>query len=318
MFAVYAARPEPLDPLSALVVGERPEPEVPDGWVRVRVTAASINHHDLWTLRGVGIRAEQFPMILGCDAAGVTDDGGEVIVHSVIGSGIDETLDPARTLLSEKYQGTFADYLVVPEHNVIPRPAELSDVQAACLPTAWLTAYRMLVTRGQLVRGETILVQGVGGGVSTACIVLGKALGLRVWATSRSEAKREQALVLGADAVFAPGAKLPERVEAVMETVGAATWEHSIKSLVPGGRIVISGATSGANPPADLTRIFFKQLSVIGSTMGTKAELVDLMQLCLNTGVRPLIDQEYPMAAAAEALALVESGDIFGKVVLTR
>jgi NADPH:quinone reductase-like Zn-dependent oxidoreductase len=257
-------------------------------------------------------------MILGCDAAGVTDDGREVIVHSVIGSGADETLDPARTLLSEKYQGTFADYLVVPAGNVIDRPSELTDVEAACLPTAWLTAYRMLVTRGQLQPGETILVQGVGGGVSTACIVLGKALGLRVWATSRSTAKRDQALDIGADAVFDSGTRLPERVQAVMETVGAATWEHSIRSLVPGGRIVISGATSGANPPAELTRIFFKQLSVIGSTMGTKAELVELMELCLRTGVRPLIDQVRGMDEAAAALAQVESGDIFGKIVLTR
>lgn len=318
MFAVYAARPEPADPLAALVVGERPDPVVPDGWVRVKVGAASINHHDLWTLRGVGISAEHFPMILGCDAAGVTDDGSEVIVHSVIGSGSDETLDPARTLLSERHQGTFADYVVVPERNVVPRPAGLTEVEAACLPTAWLTAYRMLVTRGQLQPGETILVQGVGGGVSTACIMLGKALGLRVWATSRSPEKREQALAIGADAVFESGQRLPERVSAVMETVGAATWEHSIKSLVPGGRIVISGATSGPNPPADLTRIFFKQLSVIGSTMGTRSELEDLIALCVRTGLRPLVDQVTPMTDAAAALALVASGDIFGKVVLTR
>lgn len=318
MFAVYGARPEPENPLAALVVGERPEPNVPPGWLRVAVRAASINHHDLWTLRGVGISADRFPMILGCDAAGVTDDGEEVIVHSVIGTGTDETLDPARTLLSEVHQGTFADYVVVPERNVIPRPPEISEVAAACLPTAWLTAYRMLVTRGNLQPGETILVQGVGGGVSTACIMLGKALGLRVWATSRSPEKREHALQIGADAVFASGERLPERVEAVMETVGAATWEHSIKSLIPGGRIVISGATSGPNPPADLTRIFFKQLSVIGSTMGTRGELVELVDLCLRTGLRPLVDHVADMNEARGALELVESGDIFGKVVLTR
>ncbi len=318
MFAVYGARPEPENPLAALVVGERPEPDVPPGWLRVAVRAASINHHDLWTLRGVGISADRFPMILGCDAAGVTDDGEEVIVHSVIGTGADETLDPARTLLSEVHQGTFADYVVVPERNVIPRPPEISEVEAACLPTAWLTAYRMLVTRGNLQPGETILVQGVGGGVSTACITLGKALGLRVWATSRSPEKREHALQIGADAVFASGERLPERVEAVMETVGAATWEHSIKSLIPGGRIVISGATSGPNPPADLTRIFFKQLSVIGSTMGTRGELVELVDLCVRTGLRPLVDHVADMTDARGALELVESGDIFGKVVLTR
>ena len=318
MFAVYAAHANADQPLTALRIGERPDPAVPPGWVRVQVRAASINHHDVWTLMGVGIKPDDFPMILGCDAAGVAADGSEVIVHSVIGAGEDETLDPHRTLLSEKYQGTFADYVVVPERNVLPKPGELSWAEAACLPTAWLTAYRMLVTRGALQPGETILIQGAGGGVATACIVLGRALGLRVWVTSRDDARRATALELGADAVFASGARLPERVDAVMETVGAATWEHSVKSLRPGGRIVISGATSGANPPAELTRIFFNQLSVIGSTMGTRDELEALVDLCLQTGVRPLIDRTLPMTDAAEGLAAVASGNVVGKIVLTR
>lgn len=317
VFAVYAAHADPDEPLTALRLGERPDPVVTPGWVRVQVRAASINHHDVWTLMGVGISPEAFPMILGCDAAGVLDDGTEVMVHSVIGNGVDETLDPQRTLLSEKYQGTFAEYVVVPERNVVPKPPELTWGQAACLPTAWLTAYRMLVTRGALQPGETILVQGAGGGVATACIVLGRALGLRVWATSRDASRRNVALELGADAVFASGARLPERVDAVMETVGAATWDHSLKSLRPGGRIVISGATSGANPPADLARVFFKQLSVIGATMGTRDELAALVALCLRTGIRPLIDREMPMADATVGLAAVERGDVVGKIVLT-
>lgn len=257
-------------------------------------------------------------MILGCDAAGVDAAGREVLVHSVIGEGADETLDPGRTLLSEKHQGTFADYVVVPQHNVLPLPAGFSAVEASCLPTAWLTAYRMLVTRGELRPGETVLVQGVGGGVSTACIMLGAALGLRVWVTSRDADKQRRALDLGADAAFDSGARLPSRVDAVMETVGAATWAHSVKALRPGGRIVISGATTGANPPADLQRIFFKQLSVIGSTMGTKAELAELIEFCARTGLRPLIDDVLPMAQAAEALTRVAAGDVFGKIVLTR
>ena len=317
MFAVYAARAEPLDPLSALVVGERPEPELAPGWIAVRVRAASINHHDLWTLRGVGIAADAFPMILGCDAAGIDPQGREVVVHSVIGGGPDETLDPARSLLSEKFQGTFADIVVVPAANVVPKPRELSWAEAACLPTAWLTAYRMLVTRGQLQSGETILVQGVGGGVATACIALGRALGLRVWATSRDQARSAGALELGADAVFVPGARLPERVDAVMETVGAATWEHSVKSLRPGGRIVISGATTGANPPADLTRIFFKQLSVVGSTMGTLEDLQNLIALCSIADIRPIVAQQFALADARDAFALLESGELFGKIILT-
>jgi len=175
----------------------------------------------------------------------------------------------------------------------------------------------MLATRSGLKPGDTVLVQGAGGGVATACIVLAKALGFRVWATSRDEAKRARALELGADAVFEPGARLPERVDSVMETVGAATWSHTLKSLRPGGTVVISGATSGPNPPADLARVFFLQLSIIGSTMGTIEELRALIDLCVKTGVRPLIDSERPMAQAREAFEVLAGGDVFGKLVLT-
>src|SRR5437763_8010137 len=150
MFAVYAAEPNPEDPLAALVAGERETPEPPPGWVRVAVRAASLNMHDLWTLRGVGIKADRFPMILGCDGAGVLEDGTEVVLHSVIGdpewSG-DETLDPKRTLLTEKHQGTFAETVVVPARNAVPKPAGLTAVQASVMGTAWLTAYRMLFTK---------------------------------------------------------------------------------------------------------------------------------------------------------------------------
>src|SRR3954451_22324088 len=193
MFAVYAESFSPDDPLDGLVVGERPEPEVPDGWTTVTVKSASLNHHDLWSLRGVGLRKEALPMILGCDAAGHDEDGNEVVVHAVISDPSwtgDDTLDPRRSLLSERYQGTFADRVAVPRRNLVAKPASLSLEEAACLPTAWLTAYRMLFSRGQLKPGETVLVQGAGGGVATAPIVLGRAAGLRVWVTSRDEAKR--------------------------------------------------------------------------------------------------------------------------------
>jgi NADPH:quinone reductase-like Zn-dependent oxidoreductase len=321
MFAVYADHINADNPLDALVVGERPEPEVPDGWVVVDVKAASLNHHDLWSLKGVGITEERMPMILGCDAAGIATDGSEVILYSVIadakaGKG-DETLDPRRSMLSEIYPGTLAARVAVPATNLIPKPPELTWGEAACLPTAWLTAYRMLATRSGLKPGDTVLVQGAGGGVATACIVLAKALGFRVWATSRDESKRARALELGADAVFEPGARLPERVDSVMETVGAATWSHTLKSLRPGGTVVISGATSGPNPPADLARVFFLQLSIIGSTMGTIEELRALVDLCVKTGVRPLIDSERPMAQVREAFEVLAGGDVFGKLVLT-
>jgi NADPH:quinone reductase-like Zn-dependent oxidoreductase len=321
MRAAYAESLNPSDPLAGLVIGERPEPVVPDGWTRVAVKAASLNHHDLWTLRGVGISADKLPMILGCDAAGIDEStGAEVVVHSVIstpGWSGDETLDPGRSLLSERHQGSLAEYVAVPKQNVIPKPAELSFAEAACLSTAWLTAYRMLFVQSGLRPGQTVLVQGASGGVATACISMARAAGLRVYATARTEEKQARALELGAHQAFASGARLPDRVDAVMETIGDATWAHSVKSLKPGGRIVISGATSGPNPPADLTRIFFLQLQVVGSTMGTKAELADMISFLHATGLRPHIDREIPLESAAEGLAAMAAGDLVGKIVLT-
>ncbi|MEU7748837.1 zinc-binding dehydrogenase [Nonomuraea sp. NPDC049158] len=318
MFAVTASQTDPDNPLAGLTLGEHPDPQVPDGWTTVTVRATALNHHDLWTLKGVGIRQDRLPIVLGCDAAGVDADGNEVIVHSVIGSGADETLDPKRSLLSEVHDGTFADLVAVPRRNLVPKPAALSFEEAACLPTAWLTAYRMLFDKAALEPGSTVLVQGAGGGVATALIALGRAGGYRVWATSRSAAKREQAAKLGADRVFEPGARLPERVDAVMETVGQATWDHSLKSLKPGGRIVVCGATSGAVPPADLNRVFFLQLSVIGSTMGTRDQLQRLAVFLEQTGLRPVIDRTMPLTDARDGFAALAEGDIFGKIVFTR
>jgi NADPH:quinone reductase-like Zn-dependent oxidoreductase len=320
MFAAYASAINPDDPLSGLVVGDRPDPEPPAGWTTVTVKAASLNHHDLWSLRGVGLKAEQLPMILGCDAAGLDEDGNEIVVHAVITGDDwrdDETLDPKRSLLSERHQGALAEKVAVPKRNVVPKPPELSFEQAACLPTAWLTAYRMLFTRGEVVPGMTVLVQGAGGGVATAVIVLGKAAGIRVWATSRSAEKREQALVLGADQAFESGERLPERVDAVMETVGKATWQHSIRSLKPGGKLVVSGATSGDAPPAELTRVFFLQLSVIGSTMGTREELQRLIRFCLERDIRPTVHATMPLADARDGFAAMQDGDHVGKIVFT-
>jgi NADPH:quinone reductase-like Zn-dependent oxidoreductase len=321
VLAVYAARQDADDPLGGLVVGERPDPVVPEGWVAVHVRAASLNHHDLWSLRGVGLPAERLPMILGCDAAGVTDDGTEVVVHAVVCDPDwrgDETMDPRRSLLSERYQGTFADVVVVPRGNVLPKPPELSFVQAACLPTAWLTAYRMLFTAGAVPPGSTVLVQGAGGGVSTALVALAAAAGLRVWVTSRDADKRARALALGAHAAFEPGARLPERVDAVMESVGAATWEHSLRSVRPGGTVVISGATSGYRADTELNRVFFLQLRIVGSTMGSRDELERLARMCAATGLRPTIDRTLPLQQAPEAFAALAAGDVFGKIVLTR
>jgi NADPH:quinone reductase-like Zn-dependent oxidoreductase len=321
MFAVTAARIDDDDPLTGLELGERPDPSPPDGWTTVTVRAAALNHHDVWTLRGVGISPDRLPIVLGCDAAGVDDDGNDVIVHAVIGdpavaSG-DETLDPRRSLLSERFDGTFATRVAAPRRNLVPMPSALSYTEAACLPTAYLTAYRMLFTRSGLQPGATILVQGAGGGVATALVVIGRAAGFRVWATSRDAEKRRRALELGADQVFPSGARLPGRVDAVMESVGQATWAHSLRALKPGGRIVVCGATSGAVPPADLNRVFFLQLSVVGSTMGTRDELERLAVFLEQTGVRPKIDRIIPLEQAKDGFAAMIAGDLFGKVVFT-
>jgi len=323
MFAVYAAGIDVNEPLKGLVLGERPEPslspeQVSRGWTTVTVKAAALNHHDLWSLRGIGLPQERLPMILGCDGAGVDEDGNEVVIHAVVGEqGGVIAAGERPSILTEKYAGTFAERVAVPRWNLLPKPAGLSFAEAACLPTAWLTAYRMLFTRSGLRPGDSVLVQGAGGGVASALIVLARAAGYRVLATSRTEAKRERALELGAHEVFESGARLPERVHAVMETVGAATWAHSVASVREEGTIVISGATSGPNPPAALTRIFFHQLRVVGSTMGSRGELAGLLDFCAVAGVRPVIDSVRPLAQAAEGFAKMESGDVVGKIVFS-
>ena len=259
-------------------------------------------------------------MILGCDAAGLDPDGNEVVVHSVISSETwrgDETFDPRRTLLSELHQGTFAEQVAIPARNLVPKPAGLSFEHAACLPTSWLTAYRMLFTRARVVPGMTILVQGASGGVATAVTAIASSSGIRVWVTARTEEKRARALELGAEQAFEPGARLPERVDVVVETVGKATWSHSMKSLKPGGTVVTCGATTGDASPAELTRVFFQQMSVVGSTMGTREELERLLQFCLDSGVRPTIERTLPLDQAPDGFAAMVTGELFGKVVFT-
>jgi NADPH:quinone reductase-like Zn-dependent oxidoreductase len=313
MRAAYASAFNDEDPLSALAVGERPEPEPPaDDWVTVDVRASSLNHHDLWSLRGVGLTEAQLPMILGGDAAGVDPDGNEVVVYPVI----PDPADPrGHSLLSERHPGTLAERVAVPRGNLVPKPAGLDFADAACLPTAWLTAYRMLTTRGRLADGDAVLVQGAGGGVATAAVVLAVALGNRVYATSRHADKREKVTALGATAVE-PGARLPERVSVVIETVGAATFDHSLKCAGPGARIVVSGATAGHQPAVNLRRVFALQLEILGSSMGTPAELASLLALCADRGIRPVIDHVYGFSEVADAFARLHSGDVFGKVVL--
>lgn len=317
MLAVYADHLDAQDPLAGLAVGDRPEPAVREGWTTVTVRAASLNHHDLWSLRGVGLRPQQLPMILGTDASGVTADGREVVVHGVVGAdGHGVGPDESRTLLSEKYPGTLAEQVSVPTHNLVDKPSALSFEEAACVPTAWLTAYRMLFRSAGLTPGQSVLVQGAGGGVATAAIALGAAAGLEVVVTSRTESKRAAALALGASHALEPGARLPQRVDAVLETVGAATWSHSVRSVRPGGVIAVAGATSGDPSAAELTRIFFNEITVRGVTMGTRDELASLLAFLVRSGIRPTIDSTFPIDQAHAAFARLASGEQVGKVVL--
>jgi len=319
MRAIYATAPDSDDPLAGLTVGDRPEPETPDDWVRVRMQAASLNRHDIWTLRGVGIRPEQFPMILGCDGAGELDDGTPVVLYPVVstpGFRGDETFDPKRTLLTELHQGAMAQYCVVPAASALPRPDGMTAAAAATLGCTYLTAYRMIFTRSGLTPGSTMLVQGATGGVATALTQLGVAAGMRVWVTARSEAGKERATGLGAHRVFDSGARLPERVDGVFDSVGAATWSHSMRAVRPGGVVVTCGATAGADPSADLQRLFFLQISVIGSTMGTLDELRRLIAFCAAAGIDPVVDRTFDLEDGAAAFHAMDSGEP-GKFVIT-
>ncbi|MBK0422018.1 zinc-binding dehydrogenase [Leucobacter sp. CSA2] len=307
------------DPLSGLELTDRPVPEPREGWTRVRLRAASLNPHDWWTLKGVGHPAERIPIVLGCDGAGVTDDGREVVLHPVIGDanrgGGDLTLDPQRALMSETIDGTLAEYVLVPDRLLVDKPPALSFAEAACLGVAWGTAFRMLFTRARVRAGTRVLVQGGNGGVASAAIELARAAGARVYATARTAEKRAFAAERGAAAVFDAGERLPERVDVVVETIGEASWAHSLRSLRPGGTIVIAGATSGSMPPADLTRVFYQQLSIVGSTGCTLAEFEALLRTLVETGVRPALEtirfDEIP-----EGFARMLSGDVSGKLVV--
>jgi NADPH:quinone reductase-like Zn-dependent oxidoreductase len=318
MLAVYATSFDPLDPLAHVAVGDLEPGKTPEDWVTVRVQAAAINHHDLWTLRGPA-PAGGLPMILGTDAAGITEDGRNVIVHNVLanpdaGHG-DDTCDPDRHIISERVPGTLAEQVRVPARNLVDKPPQLSWTHAACLPTAWLTAYRMLTTKGHAAPGETVLIQGAAGGVATAALLMGKAMGLRVWVTSRDADKRRWAQGLGADAAFEPGQPLPTPVDLVIETVGAATWQHSVDSVRYGGRIVVSGITSGPMPPADLRSILAKVITIHGSVVGTAAELARLADFLTLSGVRPVIDRVLPLSKAVEGIAAMKQGNVRGKIV---
>ena len=345
MRALYATKIGGDEPLANLEFGERPDPVPRAGEVRVRVRAASLNHHDYWTLKGVVGYPITTPRILGCDASGVVDrygpdrpdgspdPGAEVAVYAVrfCGNcdgcrGDDPMLCRSFTLLSDRdVEGSFSEYLVVPAQNVLLKPASYAHEETACLGTTFLTAYRMLFTKARLQPGQRVLVQGAGGGLATACIALAAAAGFTVIASSRSQRKLDAAMSIGAHHAVPAGKDAAravlsltdgEGVDAVMESVGEPTWGTSLRATRPGGAIVVAGATAGANPPADLARIFWRQLRILGSTMGSPAEFRDLLRFVEEKRVKPLIDKVYDFADYRAAFERLAADDQTGKLVL--
>lgn len=322
MFAVYCETPNLNDPLAALIVGNRPEAGIPEGWVRVKVTHASLNRHDIFTLQGITSHAEgiSFPMILGNDAVGTLDDGTQVVIYPVLGSDDwrgDETFDPQWHIFSEFVQGTFADYVAVPKRNAITLPDGISALHASVLGTAWLTAYRALFTKSNLKPGDTLLVQGSSGGMSTALIQLGRAAGFEVWATSRNAKGRELAEKLGAHRTFLLNEKLPRKVQAVVDNIGPASFGHSIASVARGGTIVVTGVTTGLETMLPLLPMLSEQIMLCGSIMGTRKDMENMIKYIVGAGIQPEIGQILPMERAEEAFRAMWNGDTHGKIVLT-
>lgn len=323
MFAIYATHAAPDDPLSALEIGEQPEPAVREGWVRVKVSHASLNRHDLFTLRGITAHPEgiSFPMILGNDGVGTLDDGTPIVIYPMMGSGDwrdDETLDPGWHIFSEFVPGTFADYLAMPRRNAVPLPAGISALHASVLGTAWLTAYRALFTKSGLRPGQTLLVQGSSGGMATALIQLGRAAGFEVWTTSRNEEGRTLAEKLGAHRTFTSNEELPHKVQAVVDNIGPASWAQSIASVARGGTIVITGGTTGFDVSLPLLPVISEQITVRGSIMGTLQDMKDMVTFIAASNITPEIGLVLPMEQAAEGFRAMWEGRTQGKTVFTR
>jgi NADPH:quinone reductase-like Zn-dependent oxidoreductase len=323
MFAVYAARPDPANPLAALAAGDRPEPRIKDGWVAVRVRAASLNMHDVNTLRGVGMTSAQFPMILGCDGSGLLEDGSEVVILPSINSPDwtgPQAHDPDRTVLSERHQGSFADIVAVPAQNVLAKPASLSFAEAACTGTAWLTAYRMLCVTSGLAPGMRMVVHGRLGSIGTALVRLGVAVGMRVWLAGSDDTTARR---LGAAGRFDPGTGPPHPVDAVFDAgVDEASWSHTMRWLCPGGAVVCGGYRSGETGPgyslSALGRLISSELRLVGSGLGTRADLASLLSLLDRHAVRPHIALKLPLEDAARGFRAMTSGRVAGKIVFTR
>src|ERR1700726_1542203 len=323
MFAAYCQKPHSDDPMAGLVLGDRPEPKIPEGWVRVKVSHASLNRHDIFTLRGITSHAEgiTYQMILGNDGAGTLDDGTPVIIYPVMGSADwrdDETLDPHWHIFSEFVPGTFADYVAVPKRNAMVLPEGLSALNASVLGTAWLTAYRALFTKSNLEPGETLLVQGASGGMATALIQLGHAAGFEIWVTSRSAASRALAERLGAHRTFDAHQPLPRKVRAVVDSIGTGSWDHSLASVARGGTVVVIGGTTGMYVKLSLLPLISGQITICGSIMGTLQDMNNMMSFIAGAAIAPEIGNVLPMGRAEEAFRAMWEGRTHGKTVFTR
>jgi zinc-binding alcohol dehydrogenase/oxidoreductase len=302
------------------------DPIAGPGEVLIRLKAASLNHLDIWTRQGLPSAPK--PRILGADGAGVVEALGEGADGFAAGDEvvINPGLDDGAHIIGEHMDGTHAELIAVPADYVHPLPGDLTFEEAAAFPLVFETAYRMLVTRAGLQADEWVLVWGVGGGVASAALVLAKALGAHVIATSSSDEKLERARKAGADAVVNHesgdvAAAVKEATgghgtDVVVEHVGEATWKTSLQAAATEGRLVVCGATSGPNPPAQLHRIWWKQLSILGSTMGTRADFAGVYDLVARGAAKPIVDRVFPLSEAAAAHEYLEGGNQFGKVVL--
>ncbi|KAK7893884.1 hypothetical protein LTR67_006585 [Exophiala xenobiotica] len=301
---VYAASGNSIDPLSSIRINRRNLSGPKEGWVRVKMQAVGLNFHDILTLRGIGLHEIRYPMILGNEGAGILEDGTEVAVYPNLGDADfkgDETLDPKRHVLGEVVQG-------------------LDAKDASVMGIAWLTAYRMMFKQASLRPGQTVLVQGSSGGVTTALIQLGSVAGFRVWATGRTEAKRALATRLGAERTFEPLAKFPYLVDATFDTSGAATISHSSASVKPGGTVVSCGIHSeggSTDVKIDLLHILANQIILTGVYTGTREEFVDLLNFVVLKGIKPHIGKVLPLERADEGLKDIWEGKTGGKIVVT-
>ncbi len=329
--------------LETIRYGDLPDPVPGPGQVRIRVLAGALNHLDIFVRIGIPGLSLSFPHVMGSDGAGIVDsvgpgvtrvtEGDEVVLNPGINCGACEfclrgehSLCVTFHLLGEHVWGTFAEYVVVPELAACPKPKGLTWEESAAFPLTFLTAWRMLVSKARARPGESLLVIGIGGGVSLAALLIAKMLGLTVGVTSGSADKLRRAAELGADFGIDHGTDEIARetrkrtgkrgVDIVIDSVGKATWKQSIDALARGGRLLTCGATTGPDPEEDIVRIFWNQLTVMGSTMGTHAEFSDLLRVVSEGKVRPVVDSVFPLSEAREAHRRLVEQKQFGKIVL--